>query len=59
MLADVLIILVKVVLALVTARSRSFLKGPVYIWIMRGLGVCLILFSLTLLREGLRLLGVI
>jgi threonine/homoserine/homoserine lactone efflux protein len=49
----------KVVLALVTARSRSFLKGPVYIWIMRVLGVCLIVFSLTLLREGLRLLNVI
>ncbi len=49
----------KVVLALVTGRSRSFLKGPVYLWIMRGLGACLVIFSLTLLREGLRLLGVI
>jgi threonine/homoserine/homoserine lactone efflux protein len=49
----------KVVLAVVTGRSRSFLKGPVYLWIMRGLGACLIIFSLTLLREGLRLLGVI
>jgi len=48
----------KIVLALVTGKSRSFLKGPVYLWIMRGLGVCLIIFSLTLLREGLRLLGV-
>jgi threonine/homoserine/homoserine lactone efflux protein len=49
----------KVVLAMVTGRSRSFLKGPVYLWIMRGLGACLMIFSLTLLREGLRLLGVI
>ena len=49
----------KVVLALVTGRSRSFLKGPVYLWIMRGLGACLVIFSLTLLGEGLRLLGVI
>jgi threonine/homoserine/homoserine lactone efflux protein len=48
----------KVVLALLTERSRSFLKGPVYVWIMRGLGVCLIIFSITLLREGLKLLGV-
>jgi threonine/homoserine/homoserine lactone efflux protein len=49
----------KVVLALVTGKSRSFLKGPVYLWIMRGLGVCLMIFSMTLLHEGLRLLGVI
>lgn len=48
----------KVFLALLTGRSRSFLKGPVYLWIMRGLGVCLIIFSVTLLREGLKLLGV-
>ncbi|MFO7460876.1 MAG: LysE family translocator, partial [Desulfatiglandales bacterium] len=45
----------KVGLALLTERSRSFLRGPVYLWIMRGLGLCLILFSLTLLREGLKL----
>ncbi|MBN2034810.1 MAG: LysE family translocator [Deltaproteobacteria bacterium] len=49
----------KVALALATGRSRSFLKGPVYLWIMRGLSICLILFSVTLLREGLRLLGVV
>jgi threonine/homoserine/homoserine lactone efflux protein len=49
----------KVFLALVTGRSRSFLKGPVYLWIMRFLGACLIIFSLTLLAEGLRLLGLI
>ena len=47
----------KAALALLTERSRSFLRGPVYLWIMRGLGLCLILFSLTLLREGLKLLG--
>ena len=49
----------KVVLALATERSRSFLKGPVYLWIMKGLGLCLIAFSLTLLGEGLKLLGVL
>ena len=49
----------KVVLAVATERSRAFLKGPVYLWIMRGLGVCLVIFSLTLLREGLTLLGAI
>jgi threonine/homoserine/homoserine lactone efflux protein len=49
----------KVVLALATERSRSFLKGPVYLWIMRGLGVALVVFSATLIREGLRLLGLL
>jgi threonine/homoserine/homoserine lactone efflux protein len=49
----------KVVLALATERSRSFLKGPVYLWIMRGLGVALVAFSVTLIREGLRLLGLL
>jgi threonine/homoserine/homoserine lactone efflux protein len=49
----------KVVLALVTERSRSFLKGPIYLWIMRGLGLGLIVFSLALVREGLKLLGVL
>jgi threonine/homoserine/homoserine lactone efflux protein len=47
----------KVLLALLTERSRLFLKGPVYLWIMRGLGVCLIIFSVSLLREGLKLFG--
>lgn len=49
----------KAVLALATERSRSFLKGSVYLWIMRGLGVCLIIFSVTLLLEGLKLLDAI
>lgn len=48
----------KVALAVATGRSRSFLKGPVYLWVMRGLGACLIIFSLMLLAEGLRLLDV-
>jgi threonine/homoserine/homoserine lactone efflux protein len=47
----------KVVLALVVGRSRTFLKGRLYIWVMRILGVLLIIFSIVLLRDGFELLG--
>lgn len=47
----------KVVLALVVERSRSFLRGPVYIWVMRTLGALLLFFSFILFRDGFRLFG--
>jgi threonine/homoserine/homoserine lactone efflux protein len=47
----------KVILAMVVERSRAFLKGRVYIWTMRILGALLILFSVFLFRDGLRLFG--
>ncbi len=47
----------KVILAMVVERSRTFLKGRIYIWVMRILGVLLIIFSLILFRDGLKLLG--
>jgi threonine/homoserine/homoserine lactone efflux protein len=47
----------KVVLALVVERSRAFLKGPVYIWVMRILGILLFFFSIILFRDGLKLFG--
>jgi threonine/homoserine/homoserine lactone efflux protein len=49
----------KVILAMVVERSRAFLKGPLYIWLMRILGALLLFFSIMLFREGLRLLGLI
>lgn len=49
----------KVILALVVERSRAFLKGPVYIGLMRILGALLFFFSIVLFREGLRLFGLI
>jgi threonine/homoserine/homoserine lactone efflux protein len=45
----------KVVLAIVVERSRWFLQGPVYIWVMRTLGALLLFFSFILFRDGLRL----
>ena len=47
----------KVILAMVVERSRTFLKGRVYIWVMRILGALLIIFSMVLFRDGFELLG--
>ncbi len=47
----------KVVLALVVARSRRVIKGRVYVWIMRGLGLILCLLALVLVKDGLTLIG--
>ncbi len=49
----------KVLLAMVVEKSRSFLKGSVYIWVMRTLGILLIFFSMVLFRDGLKFLGLI
>ena len=49
----------KVVLAIVVGKSRSFLKGNVYIYCMRALGLLLCLFSILFFRDGLRLVGVL
>jgi threonine/homoserine/homoserine lactone efflux protein len=47
----------KIVLAMVVERSRSFLQGSVYIWVMRILGILLLFFSIVLFKDGFRLLG--
>lgn len=49
----------KISLAVIVGRSRSFLKGNVYVFIMRFLGLALFVFAALLLRDGFRLLGVI
>jgi threonine/homoserine/homoserine lactone efflux protein len=48
----------KVGLAVAVGRSRGFLKGKAYLAVMRVLGLLLCLLALLLLRDGLRLLGV-
>jgi threonine/homoserine/homoserine lactone efflux protein len=53
-----LLVGVKIFLALLTARSRAFLKGKTYVLIMRLLGIMLILLALLLFKDGLLLLGV-
>jgi threonine/homoserine/homoserine lactone efflux protein len=49
----------KLGMALLVGKSRGWLMGPAYAWIMRGLGVLLLVFALLLFREGLHLLGII
>ncbi len=49
----------KIVLALLTGKSKSFLKGNIYIYTMRFLGLVLCLLAIVLFRDGLKLLEVI
>ena len=49
----------KITVALLVGRSRQFLAGKAYRYLMRGLGVALGLFALVLLRNGLTLLGLL
>ena len=49
----------KVILAIIVGRSRTFLKGNAYINIMRILGILLILFSIILFRDGLKLFDIL
>ncbi len=49
----------KIVLAILVGKSKSFLAGNVYIYIMRFLGLALCVFAFVLFHDGLKLLGVI
>ncbi len=49
----------KILLAVLVGRSKSFLNGKVYLYIMRFLGLVLCFLSLVLFRDGLRLLGAV
>lgn len=53
----VMLVGAKLGLALLVGRSRTFLTGRTYRWVMRALGVMLVLFAFVLFREGLLLLG--
>ncbi len=48
----------KVVLALLVGKSKSYLKGRVYIYTMRFLGMALCVFSFFFFKEGLHLLKI-
>jgi threonine/homoserine/homoserine lactone efflux protein len=47
----------KMFLALVAANSRRFLTGKGYAYVMRVLGVLLLILAFVLLRDGIRLWG--
>ncbi|HBA89217.1 MAG TPA: hypothetical protein DCZ75_14915 [Geobacter sp.] len=47
----------KVVLAIAVGKSKAFLSSTLYLYIMRFLGMLLIIFAVLLFREGGKLLG--
>lgn len=49
----------KVVLAVLAGRSRAFLAGRAYVVIQRALGLVLWVFAAFLVRDGLRLVGLL
>jgi threonine/homoserine/homoserine lactone efflux protein len=48
----------KVLLALLAGRSKHLMGGRAYQYLMRLLGMLLLLFAILLLRDGLSLLGI-
>jgi threonine/homoserine/homoserine lactone efflux protein len=55
----VLLVGSKVVLAVAVGKSRGFLSGKVYLNVMRLLGLALWVLAVVLVRDGLKLLGVL
>lgn len=49
----------KVAVVFLVDRSKVWIQGRVYVWIIRGLGVVLVIFAFLFLRDGLRMLGVL
>ena len=49
----------KVFVAVLTGQSRRFLKSRGYIYVIRILGVCLLLFAAVFVRDGFRFLGIL
>lgn len=47
----------KIILAYMVLRSRRFLSGGAYLWLMRALGIALLIFAVFLFRDGLVLLS--
>jgi threonine/homoserine/homoserine lactone efflux protein len=49
----------KVIVALIVDRSKSFLKSSAYIYIIRTLGLILLIFAALYIRDALKIFGVI
>lgn len=48
----------KISVAILVHKSRNYLKNKNYRWIMRILGIVLLVFAAIFFRDGLRLLGI-
>jgi len=53
----VLLVGSKIMLAVMAGKSRSFMTGRVYLFIMRTLGIILCIFAGLLFRDGMLLMG--
>ena len=49
----------KVILAILTGKSRHFIKSRYYLYTVRGLGIILLIFSLLFFMNGIKYLGII
>ncbi len=49
----------KITVALLVDRSKQFLESRIYIYIIRALGLVLLIFSLIFIKDGLAFLGLI
>ena len=49
----------KITVALIVDRSKTFLKSSIYIYIVKALGIILLVFAVLFVREGLTLWGVL
>jgi len=47
----------KIGIVLVVEKSKSFIKSKYYLYIVRVLGIALILFALIFVKDGLKLIG--
>ena len=47
----------KIGIALIVEKSKSFIKSKHYLYIVRALGIALILFALIFVKDGLKLIG--
>jgi threonine/homoserine/homoserine lactone efflux protein len=47
----------KIVIAVTAGKSRQLLSGPAYRYLMRALGVLLLIFAVLLFRDGIVMLG--
>jgi len=55
----VLLVGSKIVLAILAGKSKTFLKGRVYIYTMKFLGFALCALAIFLFKDGCRLLGIL
>ena len=53
----VLLVGSKISIALVVDKSRTILRTKVFVWILRILGLVLLIFAILLIKEGLHYLG--